>query len=231
VNPRLEHVGASHSPVVIIDDFGGDAEAIASIADALAPFPRIAGNLYPGVRRMIGEVDRQAYDYVLKTCETAAPFIGGAFGMEAFDLDEASFSLVSTPPDQLLPPQRVPHFDSSDQNYLAVLHYLRVPPGTGTAFFRHRSTGIERITPDNIDRFVAAAERELSAEEQHSGYMDGSDAVFEQIGSVDAVPDRLIIYHGSLLHSGMIPADMAFSTDPRAGRLTANLFVIGRSLP
>jgi hypothetical protein len=30
-----------------------------------------------------------------------------------------------------------------------------------------------------------------------------------------------------LLHSGIIPADMSFSTDPREGRLTANLFVRG----
>jgi len=42
------------------------------------------------------------------------------------------------------------------------------------------------------------------------------------------VADRLVVYPGSLPHSGMIPADMAFSDDPRTGRLTANFFVIGR---
>jgi len=41
---------------------------------------------------------------------------------------------------------RIPNFDSTDPNYLALLHYLRVPPDTGTAFFRQRSTGIERLT-------------------------------------------------------------------------------------
>jgi hypothetical protein len=44
---------------------------------------------------------------------------------------------------------------------------------------------------------------------------------------VEAVPDRLIIYHGSLLHSGIIPPGMKLSADPREGRLTANLFVRG----
>ena len=34
-----------------------------------------------------------------------------------------------------------------------------------------------------------------------------------------------MIYQGALLHSGIIPADMAFSDDPRRGRLTANFFV------
>jgi hypothetical protein len=36
------------------------------------------------------------------------------------------------------------------------------------------------------------------------------------------------MYHGSLLHSGVIPEGMNFSPDPRQGRLTANLFIIGR---
>jgi hypothetical protein len=37
----------------------------------------------------------------------------------------------------------------------------------------------------------------------------------------------MIIYQGSLLHSGIIPRGMNFSVDPREGRLTANLFVQG----
>ena len=61
----------------------------------------------------------------------------------------------------------------------------------------------------------------------NSGYIAGSDEFFEQIGAVEAVPDRLIIYQGSLLHSGIIPDDMTFSADPREGRLTANIFVRG----
>ena len=50
-----------------------------------------------------------------------------------------------------------------------------------------------------------------------SGYIHGSDDFFEQIGAVEAVPDRLIIYQGSLLHSGIIPPGMTFSADPREG--------------
>ena len=52
-----------------------------------------------------------------------------------------------------------------------------------------------------------------------SGYIHGSDEFFEQIGAVEAVPDRLIIYQGSLLHSGIIPPghDLAAPTRARAG--------------
>lgn len=229
MNPQLQRIGTSQSPVVIIDDFSGAAEEIGRIADSLAPFPPVAGISYPGVRRMIGPADEQAYAYVMKTCESAAPFVGGGFGFSSFDLTEASFSVVSTPPDALQPVQRVPHFDSPDQNIIAILHYLRVPKGSGTAFYRHRSTGIERVANDNLDHLAACANRELTERPPDPAYVRGSDAFFEQIGCIEAVADRLIIYHGSLLHSGVIPPDMTFSADPREGRLTANIFIRGRS--
>lgn len=229
MKPQLLRVGDSQSPVVIIDEFTGAVEHVASIAEALAPFPPSRGHQYPGVRRMIGEGDQEAHAYVLNACESVAPFIGGAFGVDGFDLSEASFSVVTTRPDQLQPAQRVPHFDSSEENLIAVLHYLRVPAESGTAFYRHRSTGIERITAHNRERFIAAAEGELAALGKPSDYMQGSDEVFEQIGRVEAIPDRLIMYHGSLLHSGIIPRGMTFSADPRQGRLTANIFIISRS--
>jgi hypothetical protein len=135
--------------------------------------------------------------------------------------------MVTTPPSDLSPPQRAPHFDSPDPKYYALLHYLRVPPGSGTAFYRQRSTGIERVTEANIATFVTTAEREAALLAPDSGYISGSDEFFEQIAAVEAVPDRMLIYQGSLLHSGIIPPAMSFTADPRDGRLTANLFVRG----
>jgi hypothetical protein len=102
-----------------------------------------------------------------------------------------------------------------------------VPPGTGTAFYRQRSTGIERVTERNISQFILTAERDAAILAKDSGYILGSDAFYEQIGMVEAVPDRMVIYQGSLLHSGIIPPDMLLSADPREGRLTANIFVRG----
>lgn len=228
MRPQLQRVGTNESPVVIIDEFSGAAEDIGRIADFLAPFPPSQGNYYPGVRRKIGQADRQAYSYVVESCERAAPFIGGAFEVDGFDLGEASFSVVATPPNALGLLQRAPHFDATHEKLFALLHYLRVPPGTGTAFYRHRSTGIERVTEANRAQFLSVVTREMSALGEDSGYINGSNEFFEQIGRVDAVPDRLIIYYGNLLHSGIIPIDMPLSSDPSRGRLTANLFVIGR---
>lgn len=226
LRPELRRIGSDNNPLVIIDDFSDRAAEIAEIAKQLAPYPP-ASNYYPGLRRVITRQDGDADAYVEETCERAGQFIAGAFDFESFSLLEASFSMVTTPPFQLSPAQRAPHFDTTDEKHLALLHYLRVPAGSGTAFYRQRSTGIERVTENNIDRFITTATREAALLAADSGYISGSDQFFEEIASIDAIPDRLIIYQGSLLHSGIIPPNMDFSDDPQRGRLTANLFIRG----
>jgi Family of unknown function (DUF6445) len=226
VKPQLRRIGTQQNPVVVIDGFSGRADEIVEIAEQLAPYPP-ANNYYPGVRRVITRADAAADAYVEETCERAGQFIAGAFDFEAFTLLEASFSIVSKHPSELSPAQRAPHFDTTDEKHLALLHYLRVPPASGTAFYRQRSTGIERVTEGNIGQFVATAKREAELLPPDSGYISGSDKFFEQVAAIEAIPDGLIIYQGSLLHSGIIPADMDFSDDPRCGRLTVNLFVRG----
>lgn len=227
MKPELRHVGTSKNPVVVIDGFDEAVDTLVAAAEALGPFPKHAGNYYPGHRRIITEEDGPANAYVERLCTAAASFIAGAFDYERFDLLEASFSLVTTLPEQLVPEQRTPHFDSTDPGYLAILHFLHVPEGSGTAFYRQRSTGIEQVTETNVGRFVRAAAAEVWMLPEDSGYIHGSNPFFEQIAAVEGVTDRLIIYRGSLLHSGIIPPGMNFTADPREGRLTANIFVRG----
>lgn len=225
MRPELRRLGLHGSPVVVIDDFLSSTDEVIALAAGLAPFPPAVGTYYPGLRRVIAPTDTQAETYARRVCELAAPFIAGAFDCDGFDLVEASFSMVTTPPERLAAAQRAPHFDSTDPRHLAVLHYLSLPAPTGTAFFRQRATGIERVDDANLSSFVRTAERDAALLGGHSGYIAGSDPYYEQIGSVEGVADRLVIYQGCLLHSGIIPPEMELSGDPRQGRLTANLFV------
>ena len=227
MKPELRRVGESETPVVIVDDFSSDVAAIIELADALAPFPFHEANYYPGLRRVITEADGRANAYVERTLTDAAQFIAGAYDIDSFDLLEASFSMVTTDPAKLSPAQRAPHFDTTDPKHLAVLHYLNVSPGTGTAFYRQRATGIERLTEANVATFISVAQTDAAALPPDSGYILGSDDFFEHVAAIEGVPDRLIIYPGSLLHSGIIPKEMRLSADPREGRLTANMFVRG----
>jgi hypothetical protein len=226
VKPEIRRFGNRQSPVVVIDEFSGSLEHILEIAEDLAPYPRHT-NYYPGVRRIFTAADTAANAYVEETCERAAQLIADAFDIDVFDLVEASFSMVTLKPTELSPPQRAPHFDTTDQKDLALLHYLRAPPNSGTAFFRQRATGIERVTELNVSVFDPVAEVQNAQLPADSGYFHGSDEFFEQIGAVEAVPDRMIIFQGSLLHSGIIPPDVPLTDDPRQGRLTANIFVRG----
>lgn len=222
MTPRLIRVGTGDASVVVVDDVVGDVGRIVDLAAALAPFPAVPGSYYPGVRRVLTPADGAAHDYAAVLLQALAPFIGGAFDVEGFDWIEGSFSMVTASPAALSPAQRAPHFDAVDPGYLAVLHYLSDTPGSGTAFYRQRATGIERVDAGNRDVFVAAARLESAG---LSGYTNASNAAFEQIGAVAARRDRVVIYQGSLLHSGIIPTDMPLSADPHVGRLTTNLFV------
>jgi hypothetical protein len=223
MKPELLVLGNSESRVVVADGFTGAIDQIRTLAAELAPFPPHTV-YYPGVRRMVTPADIAANSYMHELLVDASPYIGGAFDIERFDWVEGSFSMITRPPETLGPRQRAPHIDTVESKYLAILHYLSDTPGTGTAFFRQRSTGIERVTADNFDQYVAAAQIDNP---QATGYIKGSDPWFEEIGRVEAKPDRLVIYEGCLLHSGIIPPDMPLSDDPLTGRLTANIFIKG----
>ncbi len=221
--PVLHRFGLSQSPVLCVDALGPEPLAIQTMAAALGKFPS-ASNNYPGLRRIIRAEDVAAWNYVVALLEQASPYLAGAFDLDGFDLVEASFSLVTTPPAALSPVQRLPHFDSVDDTLYAVLHYLA--PCDGTAFFRHAASAIELVTPGNCDGYVAAARRLASA--VPADFIRGTTADYVCIGTVEGVPGRLAAYPARFLHSGIIPAGFAGSPDPMLGRLTTNIFIRGR---
>lgn len=223
VKPQRKLIGNDRTPLLIVDGIGPPPQDIVALASALVPFAP-AGLFYPGLRRMILPGDEPAFAYVCALLEQATPYIGGAFDLDGFDLTEASFSLVTTPAKQLSPVQRAPHFDSVDPAIIAILHYIA--PCAGTAFYRHRSTAIERISDTNVDEFVALARP--AAELAPADYIRATTADYELIERVKGVSGRLVAYPGNLLHSGIIPPGFAGSSDPASGRLTANLFIRGR---
>lgn len=223
MSAQLHRIGTGQHPVVVVDDALGDLAPILAMADAIAPFPA-AGNYYPGHRHVIA-ADEPANAYVSALMQAAAPYIAGAFDRERFRVAEASFSMVTTPPAALTGPQRAPHFDTTDPDHLAVLHYLNVPGGGGTGFYRHRTTGTEMVTKATVDRFVSTAMGEARLLAKDSGYVTGDHLHYELLLAVPAKPGRLLIYSGALLHSGLIPDSVPLSPDPREGRLTGNFFV------
>jgi len=221
----FQEIGQSKSPVLVIDEFMANARQVVEAAAALGPFPPEGNTAYPGLRRQIGPGDA-ASGYVMAALQAAAPSIREAFKAASFAITEASFSLVTTRPENLRGVQRIPHIDSDDQALLAVLHHLHDIPDTGTAFYRHIATGIERADQTTSTRLREHLQAEGALLEQAStGFAGDTSSTFEKIFTVEGRFNRLVIYPGCLLHSGVISPNFVYSPDPRKGRLTANIFV------
>jgi hypothetical protein len=222
-DPRVEvlTVGTEATPVLVLDGLlTGGAALVDHAAEVATLAPVKAGaNFYPGVRAPAPGAYVQALVRVLR------PHMARVFG--APDGGRAhvtsSLSMATTSASEATIVQRLPHIDTAEPNQLAILHYLCGPQHGGTAFYRHRATGLEIIDPERSKPYFAALRAEIGTTPLAPGYIAGSNALFEQIAAIDAVFDRIIVYPSRLLHAGILP-DAPASSDPRTGRLTANTF-------
>lgn len=217
----IERLGREGEPLVIIDNFTGQPERLRQMGMAAQYHP--AGVDYPGLRALADP------SYLDLRRELMMQVMTRVFGLHrGVHCEIAAFSLVTLAPEQLSVRQRIPHHDHSDAGRVAIMHYLDGPESGGTAFYRHRRTGFEAITPAREPAFAAAlAEDEREYGPPPPGYPMGDSAAFEQIGAVEARVDRLALYRGRQLHSGIIPDPARLSDDPAAGRLTVNMFLFG----
>lgn len=222
----VEEIGRERNRVLVVDDFLDEPQTMISQATAMAPFKPEEGGYYPGLRRAIGLEDGDAGVHLRQSLQTLAPLMGQVFGVRAFNLLRAGFCLVTQRPDELDSWQRLPHIDQTDPGHFALLHFLSPTPQGGTNFFRHRRTGFERVSPDREPIYATARKAEMKANGAPPvAYFNDSDQDFERIARFEGIYNRLLVYRGSLLHSGYIPEGFAFSPDPALGRLTCNIFI------
>lgn len=219
----VRQVGRAQTPVVIIDDFADDTGDLIEFACAAADYGPDATSRYPGVRAKLPR------GYVITTLNQLFPLLQQVYRVPAglgMKPVNTVYSLITTPETELTPRQCAPHFDSSRPFYLAVLHYLNARPHCDTGLFRHRETGLERITEDAVDAYIRV--RETHAREHGPPpqvYISGSNEQFELYERIEYRPNRLVVYPGNLLHSGLVDPAVDIDRDPRSGRLTANIFV------
>ncbi len=222
-DPRVEilQVGTERHPVLLIDGLLTGGEALVDFAAeqaVLAPV-KAAANFYPGVRAPTPG------GYVQALVTALRPHLARVFGAPPGGKAHvtSALSMAVLPADQATPPQRLPHIDATDPNQLAILHYLCGPPHGGTAFYRHRATGLEAIGPDQGKAYFAALRQEIETASIPASYVAGSTPLFEQTAVVEPAFNRVIVYASRLLHAGVLP-DHPASHDPRTGRLTVNSF-------
>ena len=214
----IEPVGREREPLVVIDDFAVDPDALRAFATGAELGP--AAHHYPGLRAPLP-------DYYLPTqLREIAAVLADAFGQAGqVGVIDASYSIVTTLPADLSVAQRLPHCDAHARNRIALIHYLS-PDSDGTAFFRHRSTGFETVD----ERRAAIYTDQLAAELRHGGpppaaYIASDTALFERTMLAEAHYNRALLYRSCLLHSGAIAPDAALSPDAAVGRLTITGFL------
>jgi hypothetical protein len=218
---RTDRIGAEKSPVLVIDNFAADPQALVDYAASVAPFPPAEQTFYPGLRAPVPMPFVQAVHAYLEAALRAA-----------FDLGDQvvasggwDFSLVTRSAGELTLRQRMPHIDSTHPGKLALLLYLAAEDQGGTGFYRHRATGYETITEDRFDHYEAALKAEVARLGEPRGYICGDSAIFERIADYEPVFNRLLVYRSRNLHSASLAPGFVGSPDPRAGRLTLNLFL------
>jgi hypothetical protein len=180
-------------------------------------------NLYPGIRaRLPAEFSRPFQAWLTNTLRGTGVLEESSYVHE----DASFFSIVNKSRENLLPLQRIPHYDSTDRRVFAAVIYLFDRPNSGTSFYRHRTTGYEAIDNENKDNYKIALNRNMKdlgppARE----YTNGSNALFERTHSVDSAFNRIVIYSGNVLHAADIDGSLFTGNDNSHWRLTISSLI------
>lgn len=222
LKPQLLYVGQQQTPVLIIDDLMVDLQAL--LVDATgADFQTDPHSYYPGVRAMLPR------PYVIAVLNAVYQLIYQVYQVPlALRLkpQDIYYSLITTAEEKLKPLQCLPHFDSTDPYYFALLHYLSPEPHGGTGLFRHRPTGLEKISAATQAGYFQAAEQHFAKYGAPSqGYCVNTNEHFELYQQLEYRQNRLVIYPGNLLHSSLVNPATDIAASISEGRLTANIFI------
>ena len=214
---RLAHIGRCGIAVATIDNVLRDPEGVATLGFAQS-YAADRANLYPGVRAPMPASFSTAFRAWL------TPLLrrnGVLESHRALYRDSSFFSVVTTASADLLPIQRIPHYDSTDPELLAAVIYLCDTRFSGTSFYRHRKTGYEEITEANRNNYKLALDTDMRLHgAPKREYMNGDSPLFEAIFSTELRFNRAVIYPGRILHAGNIEKQFTPPKDQGEWRLT-----------
>jgi len=218
-------IGEEEIPLLIIDDFANSASELVALAGDGSAFQADKNNFYPGKRQLMPS------EYGEQICQQYFPLFQSFFGCTQASTAKtviSAFALADTPVAQLRPMQMLPHIDTPQSNQFAVVHYLCDKEHGGTTFYRHRETGYERITTAKLTHYGTTLKQQAIAEELHKNphYISQSTSLFEQLLSIPACMNRVLIYPSNLLHSGDINPVLGLSNEPQQSRLTITSLVV-----
>jgi len=213
-------IGREQAPLLVIDNLIANPDELVELAAAKVYGDAVS--YYPGIRA------KAPLSYQQFVLNHLRDLFRETFGLPGRTLrfTGCHFSLVTTPPQKLEYPQRIPHVDSVNGAELAFIHYLFKRQHGGTAFYRHRHTGFEVITKERQAEYYGRLDTEMSGPNKPAtGYINGNTALYEQVRDEQGIFNRMLVYRRNSLHSGSIAGPSAIDPNPRTGRLSINGFV------
>jgi hypothetical protein len=203
------HVGRRGIPLTRIENVLRNPDQVAALGLA-QPYAQDPDNFYPGIRAPVPGAFSTAF----------RAWLGRVLQRE-FYRDDSYFSVVTTAAADLLPIQRVPHYDSTDPAVFAAVIYLCDSRFSGTSFYRHRKTGYEEITQDNRRNYQLAMDTDMRVHgPPRRQYINGDTALYEVIFSNELKFNGAIVYPGRILHAGKIPPTFTAPQSQDEWRLT-----------
>lgn len=211
----------------VIDDALGDPDAwVTQAENRLGEFHQAPYNAYPGIELRLPDAFSAAF---------AAYFdqhLRAHYGLRRTLRQHSKLAMVTLPETDLHPVQTIPHRDAltnvpGEEAMAAVLYLFHDERLGGTSFYRPRADAarLHRMISD------AGSGDPASFWSRHGmvrRYPGDTDDWFERVACVPPRWNRLIVYPGSLLHSGDIRHPGMLGADPRRGRLTLNAFMTCR---
>jgi hypothetical protein len=211
------HIGRCGIAVTRIDNVLHDPHAVAALGFEQS-YVEDRGNLYPGLRAPV----QPSLSTALRPWLTRILQRNGILKSdEVLYRDSSFFSVVTTAAKDLLPIQRIPHYDSTDPGLFAAVIYLCDTKFSGTSFYRHRKTGYEAITSENQRNYRLALDQELRIHgPPPKEYVNGDSSLFEVVFSNELRFNSAIVYPGRALHAANIKKQFEPPKDQREWRLT-----------
>jgi hypothetical protein len=222
---RVDLIGLEKEPVIMIDNFLKEPEALVEYAVAnRSGFARDT-SFYPGLRMPC------TIQYMETVFRHLSRLISEVFQLPQSRIEgiKSFFSMATLPGEQLDVLQRIPHFDIPLKTGIATIHFLCSNKFGGTSFYRHRSTGFEFVDKSRVELYSDVLYGEIRSQGlPEPAYINGDTALYQRIASYGAEFNRLLIYRSSSLHSGDIEPGFAGDPNPGTGRLSITSFIKGK---
>lgn len=220
---EIIHLDCINEDVIVVDNFLKSLTPIIHFASDVAYFEPVGsdGTLFPGKRDVMPEPYYRVFTELLMLLQAR-----NVFNLEKKELylHRCKLSFVTQKPQELSILQRMPHIDSTDDNTFAGVHYITAKESNGTAIYRYIPENLIKITHEKQHLLHDVIKQTKKHASEHWGYLNRNTSLFEQVLTIKAKANRVVLYKSNLLHSANLDNNQVYTPNVCTGRLSISCF-------